>query len=60
MVCCAKFGGQWAVVLGNNFPDEHTYEWMNRDELLRRISYPDGRAWVFVWLSPSPPPVPKN
>jgi hypothetical protein len=60
MVCCAKFGGQWAVVLDNNFPGNNSYEWMTRDELLRRLSYPDGRAWVFVWLAPSPPPAPKN
>lgn len=60
MVCCAKHGGRWAVVLDNNFPGEHSYEWMSREELLRRISYPDGRAWIFVWLAPPPPPVPRN
>lgn len=60
MVCCAKFNGQWAVVLDNNFPGEHKYEWMSRDELLRRISFPDGHAWVFVWLAPPPPPIPRN
>jgi hypothetical protein len=60
MVCCVKNGGRWAVVLDNNFPGDRSYEWMNRDELLRRISFPDGRAWVFVWLAPPPPPVPRN
>jgi hypothetical protein len=60
MVCCAKFGGRWAVVLDNNFPGDRSYEWMSRDELARRILSPDGRAWVFVWLAPPPPPVPRN
>ena len=60
MVCCVKNGGRWAVVLDNNFPGEQSYEWMSREELLRRISYPDGRAWVFAWLAPSPPPAPRN
>ncbi len=60
MVCCAKFGGNWGVVLDNNFPGERGYEWMSREELLRRIRFPDGRAWLFVWLAPPPPPIPHN
>jgi hypothetical protein len=60
MVCCAKYGDRWAVVLDNNFPGERSYEWMPREEILRRIAYPDGNAWVFVWLAPPPPPIPHN
>jgi hypothetical protein len=60
MVCCLKFRGKWAVVLDNNFPGDQAYEWMPLNEMLRRISYPSGTAWVFVWLMPPPPPVPHN
>ena len=60
MVCCAKYGDRWAVVLDNNFPGERSYEWMPRDEILRRIGHPDGNAWIFVWLAPPPPPSPRN
>ncbi len=58
MVCAAKYGSTFGVVLDNNFPGENSYEWMAPRELLKRISWPSGRGWLFVWLSPSPPPVP--
>lgn len=61
MVCCAKAGsGQYAVVLDNNFPGESAYEWMFSTELKRRINYPRRVGWVFVWLTPPPPPSPRN
>ena len=66
MVCGARYSGRYAVVLDNNFPG--TYEWMPREELIRRMKTsagPAGRsgrspAWVFVWLDAPPPPVPHN
>lgn len=61
MVCCVKAGsGQYAVVLDNNFPGENAYEWMFSTELKRRINYPRRVGWVFVWLTPPPPPSPRN
>lgn len=60
MVCCVKFRRQWAVVLDNNFPGEDLYEWVPLDEFLRRVKHPTGTAWVFVWLTPPPPPAPHN
>jgi hypothetical protein len=60
MVCCVKFRGQWAVALDNNFPGDDSYEWLSLDEMLRRIKYPTGNAWIVVWLTPPPPPVPHN
>jgi hypothetical protein len=61
MVCCVKAAdGQYAAILDNNFPGEDAYEWMTHAELKRRITYPDGVGWVFVWLAPPPPPSPRN
>lgn len=60
MVCLAKYSGQWAVVLDNNFPGESTYEWMSRTEAIRRVTLPRRSGWVFVWLEPPPPPSPRN
>jgi hypothetical protein len=59
MTCCPKHSGKFAVCLDNNFPGEQTYEWMSLAELERRVKHPSGSGWVFVWLAPSPPPVPK-
>lgn len=60
MTCCPKFGGKFAVCLDNNYPGEQSYEWMSLDEMVRRVNHPNGQGWVFVWLSPPPPPAPKN
>lgn len=68
MVCGVKYNGKYGVVLDNNFPGEDAYEWMSREELIHRMKVsanPRGRpvlgtAWVFVWLTPPPPPVPRN
>jgi len=59
MVCASKFSGQYGVVLDNNFPGEGAYEWMSRNELVRRIKFPRGNGWVFVWLTNPPSPSPK-
>lgn len=59
MVCCAKFSGQYGVVLDNNFPGENNYEWMSKQELIRRIKYPRNNGWIFVWLTNPPSPSPR-
>lgn len=46
-----------AAILDNNFPG--TYEWMSRDEFLRRWKM-GGGGWAVVLLAPPPPPVPVN
>lgn len=60
MVSLVKCDGQYAAILDNNFPGESNYEWMPRKELISRCKLPRGVGWVFVWLSPPPPPSPKN
>lgn len=58
MTCSPRFRGQYAVCLDNNYPG--TYEWMSKDELIKRIKWPGRSGWVFVWLNPPPPQVPIN
>lgn len=60
MVNLVKFGGKYATVLDNNFTGVNRYEWMDREELLRRLGYPRNKGWVFVWLAPPPPASPRN
>ena len=64
MVCCPSFSAKFGVVMDNNFiggvDREHLFEWMDRDEIVRRMKYPGSTAWVFVWLAPAPPPIPHN
>jgi hypothetical protein len=63
MVNGIHYGDKYGVVLDNNYPGEAKYEWMAREELVRRIRIrTDGKlgaAWVFVWLTTGPPPPPK-
>lgn len=66
MTCSPRYRGQLAVCLDNNFVakksgdgyDENDLEWMSKEELVRRIRYADGSAWIFVWLSQPPAPIP--
>lgn len=62
MTCCPHLSGQFGVCLDNNpvggVDQEHLFEWMSRDELLKRIKHPSGSGWVFVWLDAGPPPIP--
>ena len=64
MTCCPHFGPKYGVCLDNNFiggnDKDHLFEWMSRDELVKRMKHPSGQAWVFAWLAPGPPPVPRN
>ncbi len=63
MVNGVHFGPRFGTVLDNNFIGDNSYEWMTRDELVRRMRLsPGGRlgdAWIFVWLTPGAPPPPK-
>lgn len=47
-----------AAIIDNNFPG--TWEWMPRDEFLRRWKHPSGSGWAVVILEPPPPPPPSN
>ena len=58
MVMLVHLDARVAAVLDNNFPG--TYEWMTRDEFLRRWVHPSGKGWAYVMLAPPPPPVPHN
>lgn len=57
MVCSPHFG-KYCAILDNNFPG--SYEIMTREEGIRRMMDTSGAAWIFVWLTSPPPPVPKN
>lgn len=58
MVCLVHLDARYAAVLDNNFPG--TYEWMSREEFLRRWVHPGGKGWAYVMLAPPPPPIPHN
>ena len=64
MTNAVHFGPRFGAVLDNNFVGDNAYEWMTRDELIRRIRLSpnggQGSAWVFVWLTPGAPPPPKK
>lgn len=58
------YGHKYAVVLDNNFVGDTNYEWMKREELVRRMRLtPNGGqdlAWIFVWITPGSPPAPRT
>lgn len=58
MVMLVHLDPHSAAILDNNFPG--TYEWMSREEFLRRWVHPSGKGWAFVMLAPPPPPPPHN
>lgn len=58
MVLLVHLDSKWAAILDNNFPG--TYEWMPREEFLKRWVHPNGDGWAYVFLSPGPPPPPHN
>lgn len=58
MTCSPRFRGQFGVCLDNNYPG--TYEWMSKEELVKRIKHPGRSGWIFVWLDTPPPPIPTN
>jgi hypothetical protein len=63
MVNNVMYGKKYGVVLDNNFVGDGAYEWMEKDELIRRIRLQrggrQGAAWIFVWITPGAPPPPK-
>jgi hypothetical protein len=59
MVNLVHLDDKWAVVLDNNFPGRTRYEWVERDEFLRRWRM-GGGGWSLVLLNSGPPPVPRN
>jgi hypothetical protein len=64
MVCLSHFDGAFACVLDNNgnHPNgvgENELLWMTPDEFISRWKS-GGGGWAFVWLTPGPPPVPRN
>lgn len=52
-------GKGWWVILDNNFPGENALEWMGETEF-RRTYCAGGQGWCVVFLSPPPPPTPRN
>lgn len=58
MVILVHFDSRLACIIDNNFPG--TFEWMSRDEFLRRWKHPHGTGWAYVLLAPPPPPMPSN
>lgn len=58
MVLLVHIDAKRAAILDNNFPG--TYEWMSREEFLKRWIHPSGQGWAYVILSPPPPPPPHN
>lgn len=58
--------GKYAAVLDNNPMDDfhpeqnQIFEWMDKSEMIRRGKLGQGgNFWLFAWLAPPPPPVPK-
>lgn len=57
--------GTLAAVLDNNpmsdfdVPNAKMFEWMDRNEMIRRAKLGGGNMWVHCWLAPPPPPCPK-
>ena len=57
MVTLVHFDAKYACVLDNNFIGENAYEWMTREEFLRRARMMGG-PWCVVLLRAPPPLVP--
>lgn len=58
MVLLLHLDQKWACVVDNNFPG--TYEWMSRDEFLKRWKHPSGKGWAYTFLESPPPPIPRG
>lgn len=57
-VLLVHIDSKWACIVDNNFPG--TFEWMTREEFLKRWKYPSGKGWAYAILMPPPPPMPRN
>jgi hypothetical protein len=58
MVLLVHLDQKFACIVDNNFPG--TYEWMSRDEFLKRWKHPGGQGWAFTFLESPPPPIPRS
>jgi hypothetical protein len=58
MVILVHLDKKWAAVIDNNFPG--TYEWMGREEFLRRWTHPSGKGWAYKFIEAPPPPIPRS
>jgi hypothetical protein len=58
MVLLVHLDADRAAIIDNNFPG--TFEWMSRDEFLRRWVHPTGKGWAVALLAPPPPPPPRS
>jgi hypothetical protein len=58
MVLLVHLDSAKACIIDNNFPG--TFEWMSRDEFLRRWAHPTGKGWAVALIAPPPPPPPRN
>lgn len=59
MVCSNGLTEATATILDNNGIGENELLWMTPEDMVKRCSG-RGSGWVFVWLAPGPPPVPRN
>lgn len=58
MVILMHLDAKQAAILDNNFPG--TYEWMPREEFMRRWKHVGGKGWAYTFLAAPPPPIPHN
>lgn len=58
MVLLVHIDSRYAAIVDNNFPGN--WEWMSRDEFLRRWVHPSGKGWAYYFLHSPPPPPPRN
>ena len=58
MVLLVHLDANLAAVVDNNYPG--TFEWMSRDEFLKRWKHPSNKGWAYALLGPPPPPPPHN
>lgn len=65
MVANCKYNGALSAVLDNNPMSDfdpasaHMFEWMPKEEMVRRAKLGGGNMWIFCCLEPPPPPCPK-
>lgn len=57
MVDLVALDSHRAAILDSNFISDNGFLWMDRSEFISRWRG-NGGGWAFVWLAPSPPPVP--
>lgn len=58
MVCSVHVDPQHVAILDNNGIGENELLWMSPQEF--DVRFREGDGWLFYWLAPPPPPVPRN